>query len=174
MERRNAIKSLGTLSLGIAAPSLANVEKLVAPYKIQKKSIITDILVVGGGTAGTIAAIQAGRSHLNSDTLQFALFSIYKKANHPIKRMIVEKLMEAPYLSSELITSSRKLLGEWNGKQLGDFLKLYTTHAINDLETLEAVGEILKNENSFIARQAYNFLKESNISDKEIEELKNK
>lgn len=62
MERRNAIKSLGTLSLGIAAPSLVNAEKLVAPYKTQKKSIITDILVVGGGTAGTIAAIQAGRA----------------------------------------------------------------------------------------------------------------
>lgn len=123
-------------------------------------------------TYSAINAIKA--SHLNSDTLQFALFSIYKKANHPIKRMIVEKLMEAPYLSSELITNSRKLLGELNGKQLGDFLKLYTKHAINDLETLEAVGEILKNENSFISRQAYKFLKESNISDKEMEELKNK
>lgn len=61
MERRNVIKSLGTLSLGIAAPSLANAERLVAPYETQKKSIATDILVVGGGTAGTIAAIQAGR-----------------------------------------------------------------------------------------------------------------
>lgn len=61
MERRNAIKSLGALSLGIAGSSLAK-EKLVAPYETQKKSITTDILVVGGGTAGTIAAIQAGRT----------------------------------------------------------------------------------------------------------------
>ena len=62
MERRNAIKTLGTISLGIAAPSLAHAEKLAAPYETQKKNITTDILVVGGGTAGTIAAIQAGRA----------------------------------------------------------------------------------------------------------------
>lgn len=119
-----------------------------------------------------INAIKA--PHLHADTLQMALFSIYKKANHSIKRMIVEKLMEAPYLSSELTSSSRKLFNKLNGKQLGDLLKLYTKHSINDLETFKAVAEILKNENSFISRQAYNFLKESNISDREIEELKNK
>lgn len=62
MERRNAIKTLGTISLGIAAPSMAHAEKLAAPYETQKKNITTDILVVGGGTAGTIAAIQAGRA----------------------------------------------------------------------------------------------------------------
>ena len=62
IERRIAIKSLGALSFGIAAPSLTKAEKLVAPYEIKKKGIITDILVVGGGTAGTIAAIQAGRA----------------------------------------------------------------------------------------------------------------
>jgi glycine/D-amino acid oxidase-like deaminating enzyme len=62
MKRRNAIKSLGALSLGMAAPKMSNTERLVQPYKTLKKSIVTDILVVGGGTAGTIAAIQAGRA----------------------------------------------------------------------------------------------------------------
>lgn len=61
IERRKVIKSLGAFSLGIAAPSLSKAEKLVAPYKAKRMSITTDILVVGGGTAGTIAAIQAGR-----------------------------------------------------------------------------------------------------------------
>ena len=62
LKRRTAIKSLGALSLGIAAPSLSNAERLVEPYETKKKSIVSDILVVGGGTAGTIAAIQAGRA----------------------------------------------------------------------------------------------------------------
>lgn len=48
--------------MGIAAPSISKAESLVAPYEVVKKSITTDILVVGGGTAGTIAAIQAGRA----------------------------------------------------------------------------------------------------------------
>ena len=55
LKRRTAIKSLGALSLGIAVPSLSKAEKLVTPYETQEKSIVTDILVVGGGTAGTIA-----------------------------------------------------------------------------------------------------------------------
>ena len=56
------IKSLGALSFGMAAPSFSNAEKLVAPYETKRTGITTDILVVGGGTAGTIAAIQAGRA----------------------------------------------------------------------------------------------------------------
>ena len=61
IERRIAIKTLGALSLGMAAPSVSKAEKLVAPYEVKEKVITTDILVVGGGTAGTIAAIQSGR-----------------------------------------------------------------------------------------------------------------
>jgi len=61
-KRRTAIKSLGALSLGVAAPSLSMAEKLVTPYSVKEQNLDTDILVVGGGTAGTIAAIQAGRT----------------------------------------------------------------------------------------------------------------
>ena len=111
-------------------------------------------------------------SHLHDDSLQIALFSIYSKADHSTRNMIVKKLMEAPYLNAELITASRKLLNSLNGKQLGDLLKLYTKHSINDLETYKAVAKILENENSFISRQAYNFLKESKLSDQEIKKLK--
>lgn len=62
IERRTMIKSLGALSLGAATPSILKAEVLVQPYETKKRNIKTDILVVGGGTAGTIAAIQAGRA----------------------------------------------------------------------------------------------------------------
>ena len=62
LKRRSAIKSFGALSLGMATPSLSKGERLAEPYKIKSNSITTDVLVVGGGTAGTIAAIQAGRA----------------------------------------------------------------------------------------------------------------
>lgn len=62
LKRRSAIKSFGALSLGMATPSLSKAERLAEPYKIKSNSITTDILIVGGGTAGTIAAIQAGRA----------------------------------------------------------------------------------------------------------------
>ena len=62
MERRSALATIGAMSLGIATPKLAKGERLADPYKIQKQSLKTDILVIGGGTAGVVAAIQAGRA----------------------------------------------------------------------------------------------------------------
>ena len=62
MKRRSMLKSMGAVSLGMVTPSLSNTERLVEPYKTKKQNISTDIMVVGGGTAGTIAAIQAGRT----------------------------------------------------------------------------------------------------------------
>jgi len=64
------LKSMGAVSLGMVTPSLAMGEELVAPYKVKEESITTEILVVGGGTAGAIAAIQAGRA--GSETILFA------------------------------------------------------------------------------------------------------
>jgi glycine/D-amino acid oxidase-like deaminating enzyme len=56
------IKSLGAISLGIAAPSLSKGDVLAQPYRVKEQTLNTDILVVGGGTAGVIAAIQAARA----------------------------------------------------------------------------------------------------------------
>lgn len=61
LKRRTALSTLGALSLGALTPGFSK-EVLDKPYKIEKKTIKTDILVVGGGTAGVVAAIQAGRA----------------------------------------------------------------------------------------------------------------
>jgi len=62
IKRRTALASLGSLTLGMTTPILGKGEMLQAPYEIKKISLKTDILVIGGGTAGVIAAIQAGRA----------------------------------------------------------------------------------------------------------------
>ncbi|MBM1107037.1 FAD-dependent oxidoreductase [Aurantibacter crassamenti] len=62
MKRRLMLKSMGAVSLGMVTPALAKGESLVAPYTVKEERITTDILVVGGGSAGSIAAIQAGRA----------------------------------------------------------------------------------------------------------------
>ncbi len=59
IKRRTALASLGSL---MTAPVLEKGEFVQAPYQIKKTTIKTDILVIGGGTAGVIAAIQAGRA----------------------------------------------------------------------------------------------------------------
>lgn len=62
MKRRSVLASLSTLTLGASTPLLAKGEYLQEAYKVVKKVIQTEVLVVGGGTAGVIAAIQAGRA----------------------------------------------------------------------------------------------------------------
>ena len=104
-------------------------------------------------------------SHLYSDSLQMLLFSKYERVDHSIKKMIIEKLMEAPHLNTEVVESSRNLLKNLNGQQLKSFLKMYSKFEVNDLVTQKVVAEILKNENKFISLQAYKFLKELKIVD---------
>lgn len=111
--------------------------------------------------------------HLDSDSFQTGLFSEYEEVNHSVKRMIVEKFMEAPYLSPDVVSSSRSLLEQLNGQQLGDFLRLYTKHSIDDQETCQVIAEILQNENSFISKKAYEFLLGVNTRDQEITEKLN-
>lgn len=53
---------MGAISVGLTAPQLTKGDILAAPYTIKKQKIETDILIVGGGTAGVVAAIQAGRA----------------------------------------------------------------------------------------------------------------
>ena len=118
-----------------------------------------------------INAIDA--NHLKSVELQNCLFSIYQKTNHSIKTAILKKLIEAPFLSSEIIQTSRVLLPQLNGQQLNSLLQLYTKHNINDVETYTAVAKILENNNRYISRNAYVFLIGLQIKDDDIIELLN-
>lgn len=62
IRRRNILKTIGGLSLGALIPvsGKASYSEKIPDKNI--KTIKTDILVVGGGTAGAIAAIQAARA----------------------------------------------------------------------------------------------------------------
>ncbi len=62
MKRREMIAKMGAISVGLTAPHLSKGDILAAPYKVQRRKIETDILIVGGGTAGVVAAVQAGRA----------------------------------------------------------------------------------------------------------------
>ena len=62
IERRTMLKTLGGFSLGGIMPVSGKTFNEAKPSDKQIKSINTNILVIGGGTAGVIAAIQAGRA----------------------------------------------------------------------------------------------------------------
>jgi len=63
INRRSAIKLLGGASLGSMLPLYGKSEATQKKRKsIDPRTIETDVLVIGGGTSGVIAAIQAGRA----------------------------------------------------------------------------------------------------------------
>ena len=107
-------------------------------------------------TYNTINALSP--THLDSDSLQLGLFSKYEKVNHSVQKMIIDKLIDAPYLHPEIVKTSRDFLYEMNGEQLGNMLLLYSKHSINDLESCKAIAKILQNENRYISQKAYKFL----------------
>ncbi|HBL74907.1 MAG TPA: FAD-dependent oxidoreductase [Prolixibacteraceae bacterium] len=60
--RRTMLRTIGGISLGSFIPVLGKASTLDKKSGENIKTITTDILVIGGGTAGTIAAIQAARA----------------------------------------------------------------------------------------------------------------
>lgn len=120
------------------------------------------------------SAINAiGPVHLRSDTFQSDLFSCYGEANFSIQSLIVEKFLEAPFLSPDVLETSRDYLEQLNGQQLGEFLRLYTKHSVYDLETCQTMAKIVQNENKYISQKAYEFLKGVDTSDPMILEILN-
>lgn len=62
MKRRSVIATLGALSIGAKAIAMEPHDVVQSPYKLTKRTLKTDILVIGGGTAGVVAALQAARA----------------------------------------------------------------------------------------------------------------
>lgn len=60
--RRTMLKTMGSISLASLISGMAVASTPAKQYNKKLKTIKTDILVVGGGTAGVIAAIQAARA----------------------------------------------------------------------------------------------------------------
>ena len=60
--RRTMLKSIGAISLGGLIPVAGEASNGKNQPENKIKTIKTDILVVGGGTAGVVAAIQSGRA----------------------------------------------------------------------------------------------------------------
>lgn len=62
IERRTMLRTLGNNSVGSLIPLSGRASNIDSRLEGETKMLETDILVIGGGTAGVIAAIQAGRA----------------------------------------------------------------------------------------------------------------
>lgn len=100
------------------------------------------------------------KPQLASKAVQSMLFNAYRKSSDPsVRSLIITKLGQAPSQSDEVINDSRSYVGRLNGKELVDILKLYERQKVKDHRTIQTVENLLSNLNTFIVRQAQNFLK---------------
>ena len=170
----------GFIALILNSPDLSDkiwaLHRIDASIEIEAKLENSLMEIIGSDdfflAYTAINAIQP--AHLKSDTLQISLFSKYEDVNHGLKKLIVEKLKEAPKISTEVIKMSWKVLDHINGQQLGTILELYDKHSIHDIETCRWVASLLADDNSFISQKAYNYLSGLDIKDDTIIEALNK
>ncbi|MDN3690468.1 hypothetical protein [Cyclobacterium jeungdonense] len=101
---------------------------------------------------------------LESDDFQLQLFKLIGKVDHGIENLIIDQLEEAAHLNPEVVDHSIANLGQMNGPQLVNLLKLYSDHGINSAKLNEALGGMIPHENSFVERQVLQFLEKDDSS----------
>jgi len=70
IRRRTMLKSLGGLSLGGMIPLNASCTSGESGTSLKLKKLNTDVLVIGGGTAGVVAALQAAHAGVSTMILE--------------------------------------------------------------------------------------------------------
>ncbi|WP_146624407.1 hypothetical protein [Larkinella arboricola] len=110
---------------------------------------------------------------LKNDALQLALLEKYGRVNYALKNQLITKLKEAPQLSEPLKTALARSLVSANGELLSNTLDLFLHHRVADPETGRIIAGLLQNDNNFLSRKAYTYLKNVKIEDRIVEEQLN-
>lgn len=103
-------------------------------------------------------------------TIQRGLAMAFLKNNYAIKKLIVEKLKMAPSLTPEMVALFTLALPSLQGESVASILELLRIKKINDPVTGRAIADLLRSDNNFVARKAYDFLTKQKINDPYIEE----
>lgn len=106
---------------------------------------------------------------LGSDTLQLLLLDKFYQSDYGLKKLILDKLKEAPQLDDKVKANLAQNLKKWEGALLSNVLDLYIAQKVFDIETCRMVSELLQNSNRYISQKAFNFLENSGQSDEDID-----
>ncbi len=95
-----------------------------------------------------------------TDDIQIELIRIFNDTGFLQKRLIFQKLGKVPELNSNVVTYFSSELKTMNGTLVKSTLELFKSHNINSGTVLMQIAELLKNNNRYIAKQAFNYLKD--------------
>lgn len=95
---------------------------------------------------------------LSVDSLQLLLLSKLLNNQYSLQKLIIAKLNQAPSLAKQVTVSLAKRIESFSPEILTRVLDMFTKHQVYDVYTQRQIAMILANQNSFIAKKAYNFL----------------
>lgn len=107
---------------------------------------------------------------LASETLQLLLLDKFYKVDHSLKRLIIDKLKDAPELSSKVTLSLAQNLENFTGDILSRVMDIFQKHKVSDPEVLQKVAVLLNRENVYISKKVYNFLQNTGSDNKVVKQ----
>jgi len=108
------------------------------------------------------------KKDLSSKTLQLLLLDKFNATDYSLKKLIIDKLKQAPELDNQVKTKLAKNLNKLNGEIVSRVLDVFKQHKTLDKETLLNISELLQNENAFISRKAFDFFQNIEVKDQEV------
>ena len=108
---------------------------------------------------------------LANDWVQTGLFTDFDSKSYLRKRKILRQLMQAPWLHPELEFHLAEGLATYSGSLVKDIFKLMAIHKPQNERTESVIAELLDHENESVAREAYQYLNQTDTENKRIKKL---
>ncbi len=105
---------------------------------------------------------------LANKKVQMQLAEKFKNVGFLHRRLILQKMNEAPELFPEVLSEFNTQLSGMNGTLVKSWIELLLKFGIQDKQVVEEVQKLLENENRYIANQALKYLENLDNTDKKV------
>lgn len=140
-------------------------EKVEISFSLQNKLME---LISGNDVYLTERSLNAMKPEALTSEIQMKLVNIFDNAGFLQKRLIIQKIGDSPKLDKTVVKKISSELNGLNGVLVKTTLEMFTIHKIEDEMVTENVAKLLKDENRYIANQAFKYLESQDNLDKKI------
>lgn len=119
-------------------------------------------------------ALNAIKPDQLTEQIQSKLTAVFYSSGFLQKRLILLKLKEAPQLNMKIIPSLTSDLNSLNGALIKALFELFKIHSVDEEALSKQISYLLKNDNPYIANQAFNYLDSNSNLDKKTQNDLNK
>ena len=106
---------------------------------------------------------------LSHSPFQLALVQHLPSIDYGLRKLVLTTLRKGRQLDDAVVKRLASMLADLNGDLLLEVFRLFDEKGVDDVEVFRSVADLLVRDNSFIARQAYSFLKKKEVSDKTVQ-----